>query len=202
MFKSPTQNSEDKLELSKLPSPTPTILPGQEPIFSTGQEGLITLSNDDPNEDKLNALMGSDFPTGRFTPDILSLSSDGINSSKMSLSDVKVDVTLRTQLGQAPALLLLITDFGDSADQLPHEPTQVSICFEVGFNGRISVVDSAGLVKKDASTSDTEMQGTDDSEPKLQDVHRKIARVLEITQDLGILVEWVMQWLRQQASSG
>ncbi|KAJ5569996.1 uncharacterized protein N7459_009426 [Penicillium hispanicum] len=202
VFKPPVPNGTDNSKPSKLSSTTP-VPAGQEPLFFTGHEGLITLSNVDPNEDKLNALMGGRFPTGDSTADILSLSSDGKNSSQVFLSDVKVDVTLRTQLGQAPAIMLLITDPSENADHPVRERAQISICFEVGLNGCISVVDSAGIVKeKSADTSDAEMQGADDLEPKLQDVHRKIARVLEISQDLGTLVEWVLHWLRQRAGNG
>jgi hypothetical protein len=82
------------------------------------------------------------------------------------------------------------------------EPVQVSICFEVGLNGRISIVDVAELRGQNGDGGDTEMQGTDAAGPKLQDMHEKIARVLEISQDLGILVEWVLRWLRQRAGSG
>jgi hypothetical protein len=48
------------------------------------------------------------------------------------------------------------------------------------------------------------MHGADDSgsDSELQNVHKKIARVLEISQDIGILVEWVLRWQRQRAVSG
>jgi hypothetical protein len=32
-------------------------------------------------------------------------------------------------------------------------------------------------------------------------VHKKIARVLEVSQDLGILVEWVLRWLQQRTGN-
>lgn len=118
------------------------------------------------------------------------------------LDDVRVDVTLRTQIGQAPALMLLITDSSNNAENTVREPVQVSICFEVGLNGRISIADVAELKGQSRDGGDTEMQGSDAAGPKLQDMHEKIARVLEISQDLGILVEWVLRWLRQRAGSG
>lgn len=173
--------------------------PSQDSDLFTGQKGLITLSNVDPNEDKLNSLLGGGFSAIDLSHDDLGLS-DSINPN---FEDVKVDVTLRTQLGQAPALMLLITDLARDPSQSARHPAQVSLYCEIGLNGRITVVDSAGLVKPEAGEyEDTEMQGADDSGPKLQDMHNKISRVLEISQDLGILVEWVLRCLRQRAASG
>jgi hypothetical protein len=79
---------------------------------------------------------------------------------------------------------------------------QLAICVEVGLNGRISVVDSSGLGIDQEEGGDAEMQGTDSSGTQLQEIHKKIASVLEISQDLGILVEWVLRWQRQRAGSG
>ena len=97
--------------------------------------------------------------------------------------------------------MLLVTDSSSNAEKTEREPVQVSICVEVGLNGRITVVDVAELTAQRGDGDDAEMQGTD-AQPKLQDMHEKIARVLEISQDLGILVEWVLRWLRQRAGSG
>lgn len=177
-------------------SPTPSR---EDSVLFTGQEGLINLSNIDPNEEKLNSLLSGGFSAASLSHDDSGLS-DGSNPN---FDDVKVDVTLRTQLGQAPALMLLITDPARDAGQSAREAVQVSLFCEIGLNGYIAVVDSAGLVKTEAREGeDTEMQESEDPELKLQDMHKKIARVLEISQDLGILVEWVLRWLRQRAASG
>lgn len=143
-------------------------------------------------------LLSDGFPTAENSG-IFSWSND--QDDRLFMNDVKVDVTLRTQLGQSPALMLLITNPGKnigSAEKFVRESVQVSLCFEVGLNGRISVVDSSGLNATNGDAGDTEMQGTDDK-PDLQDLHKKIARVLETSQDLGILVEWV---LRERLGSG
>lgn len=171
---------------------------GPDSSLFNGSESTITLSNDDPNEEKLNMLLSNGFPTADNSG-IFSWSND--QDDRLFMNDVKVDVTLRTQLGQAPALMLLITNPGKntgSVEKFVRESVQVSLCFEVGLNGRISVVDSSGLNATDSDAGDTEMQGTDDK-PRLQDLHKKIARVLEASQDLGILVEWV---LRERLGSG
>lgn len=156
------------------------------------------LSNDDPNEEKLSALLGDGFSTAFTTV----ASNASPFHSEDYFDDVRVDVTLRTQIGQAPALMLLVTDSSNNVRNAEREPVQVSICVEVGLNARISIVDVAELKGQNGSGGDTEMQGTDAAGPKLQDMHEKIARVLEISQDLGVLVEWVLRWLRQRAGSG
>lgn len=168
----------------------------------TGQDGLTILSNDNPNEDKLNLLLGIKTPEqsngnssyGSSTP-----LSGGQSLAQSPWDDVKVDVTLRTQLGQAPALMLLIADHQGREDDFSSsvQPRQIAICFEVGLNGQISVVETAGLTSG-GSGGDAEMQGTDDAGSNTGEIHKQIARVLEVSQDLGILVEWVLRWLQQR----
>lgn len=194
---SSTKSKDDKREPSNGVSVAPSVPASQELSFA-GQSDIILLSNDDPNEEKLSALLGDGFSTAFTTV----ASNASPFHSEDYLDDVRVDVTLRTQIGQAPALMLLITDSSNNMQNSVGEPVQVSICFEVGLNGRISIVDVAELRGQNGDGGDTEMQGTDAAGPKLQDMHEKIARVLEISQDLGILVEWVLRWLRQRAGSG
>jgi hypothetical protein len=172
-----------------------------------GQDGPIILNNDDPNEDRLNLLLGLSSPEGSKHDsgnDVSSPSGEGQSPSRLSMDDVKVDVTLRTQLGQAPALMLLITDHKrceDPASQSVQTPRRVTICFEVGLNGQISVFETAGLVNG-GNGGDSELQGTDDTTSGAREAQNQIARVLEVSQDLGILVEWVLRWLQQRAGSG
>jgi hypothetical protein len=166
------------------------------------------LNNDDPNEERLNLLLGLSSSDDSKTDSGVEISSPsgGKSPNQLSVDDVKVDVTLRIQLGQAPALMLLITDQRDYNEKREtarsmQTPRQIAICFEVGLNGHISVVDTAGLVEGEKS-GDTEMQGMDNLDPGLQDVQKKIARVLEVSQDLSILVEWVLRWMQQRAGNG
>lgn len=173
-----------------------------------GQEGPIILNNDDPNEDKLNVLLGFNSPEGSKDDsgvDVSTPSSGRHSPRQLSMDDVKVDVTLRTQLGQAPALMLLITDHKRRnevpASQSVQTPHRITICFEVGLNGQISVFETAGLING-GNGGDAEMQGTDDSSSGAGEIQKQIARVLEVSQDLGILVEWVLRWLQQRAGSG
>lgn len=191
-----TKSKDDKREASRGASVGASASASQKLSFA-GQSDIITLSNDDPNEEKLSALLGDRFSTAFTT---IASNASPFHGEEY-LDDVKVDVTLRTQIGQSPALMLLVTDSNNNAEKAVREPVQVTICVEVGLNGRITVVDVAELNGQSVDDGDAEMQGTD-AGPKLQDMHEKIARVLEISQDLGILVEWVLRWLRQRAGSG
>ncbi|KAJ5898948.1 hypothetical protein N7495_003692 [Penicillium taxi] len=168
-------------------------------------QDIITLGNDDSDEEKLDILLETGFSdeVSLFSGEGKSHLNNKINKYRIHLEDVKVDVTLRTQLGQAPTLMLLITDPGEQmhGNKTSRRPAQFSLCFEVGPNGRISALESTGLIQKTKDDGDTDMQGTDVN-VTLQELHQKISEKLETSQDLGILVEWVLRWLRQRAGSG
>lgn len=194
------------------PTPKKPLAPSvhTSDIFAD-QDGPIILNNDDPNEDRLNALLGLSNPDGSKHEsgiDASTPSSEGWSPRRLYMDHVKVDVTLRTQLGQSPALMLLITDHKDynehSTSESVETPRRITICFEVGLNGQISVFETAGLVDggNGGNGGDSEMQDTDDSSSGARDVQKQIARVLEVSQDLGIVVEWVLRWLQQRAGSG
>lgn len=161
------------------------------------------MNNDDPNEGKLDFLLGLGALDGSKGDSSFSAvtTPTGGHSAQLPMDDVKVDVTLRTQLGQAPALMLLITDH-KSPKEVTVSPVQtprlIAISVEVGLNGQISVLETAGLT----SGRDSEMQGTDDSDSGADEIRKQIPRVLEVSQDLGILVEWVLRWLQQQRAGG
>lgn len=189
----------DKREASKS-SDVPESGSQELGIF-TCKEEIITLSNEDPNEDNLNFLLNTGFPGPQ--DDASPFSKGSPSSNQMHLHDVKVDVTLRPHLEKPPALMLLITDPGQRAKQSGDTPVRVSIWFEIGLNGHVTVVETSGLIEASGEKQgDTEMQGTDETASKLQDLQKRIARVLETSQDLGILVEWVLRWLRQRDGSG
>lgn len=209
-FHLPSKDQANTTESSNATPKTTRAPPVQTPDLFAGHDGPIILNNDDPNEERLNLLLGlsssddskNDSGVGTSTP-----SCGGKSPSQLSVDDVKVDVTLRIQLGQAPALMLLITDQKNYNESRPdttqsiQTPRQIAICFEVGLNGQISVVEAAGLVDGEAG-GDTEMQGMDNLDSGLQDVQKKIARVLEVSQDLSILVGWVLRWMQQRAGNG
>lgn len=153
---------------------------------TNGKGNVTVLSNQDPNEQKLDALM------------------KGLNVEGVSIDndadDVKIDITLRTQLGQAPVIMLLFT-INDASIGNDYLKT-FSISFEVGLNGHIIVVDTSGLWEEPVSGEDRP-EGADigDQKDEASEMPKKIARALEVSQDLGILVEWVLRWRRQQKST-
>lgn len=161
------------------------------------KSGVVILSNQNPNEQKLDALLGEyDMDENIWK------SKDAVpgGSEANPRDDVKIDITLRTQLGQAPVLILLFT-FNDETPENDSKPesdysSRISISFEVGLNGHISVVDTSGLCH-DQPSSDENKEGQD----KASELQGKIARALEVSQDLGTLVEWVLRWRRQRKSA-
>ncbi|TQB74111.1 hypothetical protein MPDQ_005168 [Monascus purpureus] len=173
----------------------PGVQQTRKPKPLNNQSRLTILSNDDPNEDKLNSLLTS------------SKDSEAHNAGR----DVKIDITLRTQLGQAPVIMLLFTapDDDSTGDKSTMDTKLlwldvISVSFEIRLNGRISIVDTAGLGEEELSaggeTPETEDNGA--SRREVLEMRKKMERVLEISQDLGILVEWVLRWLRQRKRSG
>lgn len=182
-------------------------------VSSSGENDLIVLSNDDPKEDRLNSLLNgyfhSDSATSyRSVQNGVAKSIDGSSaflSPNVRNDDIKVDITLRTQIGQPPLIMLLfsVEDEGIS----PSTPfsgqfdvRQISIHFEIGLNGRITVTRAMGLWDEDlvenGDSSDTQVNN--EPRPEVQAMQKKLAKVLEASEDLGILVEWVLQWLRQR----
>ncbi|KAL3461008.1 mediator of RNA polymerase II transcription subunit 1-domain-containing protein [Aspergillus heterothallicus] len=151
--------------------------------------GITILSNENPNEKKLNLLLGLHQQEGMK-------SEEGQLDSEPTVGDeLKVDVTLRMQLGQAPLIMLLFTaghHLEPSSADGDFPLIKVSISFEVGLNGQVSVVDVTGLLDDEdnaANASIRELQG-------------KLAQVLETSQDIGVLVEWVLRWVRRRNSRG
>ncbi|KAJ5217126.1 hypothetical protein N7468_010134 [Penicillium chermesinum] len=202
VFKAPAEERASEHGSSANPQVTSPGSVDQASDAPPDHTGIITLSNDESTDDKIAVLLAGGFPSSDSDAETLSLSS-GVKS--LHLDDVKVDVTLRTQIGQAPALILVISEPGrttSDTEEITTDEVNITICIEIGLNGRVTVTESAGLAAHTPGGGDTEMQGADDSDPTLQDVHRKIARVLEISQDLGILVEWVLRSQRQRAGGG
>ena len=161
-------------------------------------KGLIVLSNDDANEEKLDYLLTG----GRRSSEVKDMG-----------SDIKVDVTLRTPLGQAPVIMVLFAAKDDAPDHGTTDPEPawfdvVSVSIEIGLNGRISIVDTTGLgedvASADGGSSEGEGEGEGEGESdearkqEGPELRRRMVRVLEISQDLGILVEWMLRWLRQR----
>ena len=152
------------------------------------QDDVVILSNADPNEDRLSSLLSG-----------INGKADG-GSGNTTSDDVKVDITLRTQLGQAPMIMLLFSgDHGDGNATAGMKTSTISISFEVGLNGRITVVDTGGLLDMKSTSDGKQAESSTGPESEDAELRKKISRVLETSQDLGILVEWVLRWKRQRS---
>ncbi|KAL4972741.1 mediator of RNA polymerase II transcription subunit 1-domain-containing protein [Aspergillus desertorum] len=178
---------------SEQEKPRPTARP-QDEKYKTTRDGDITiLTNENFNEKKLNMLLG--------LADDIKLE----DSAQESGSDeLKVDVTLRTQLGQAPLIMLLFTvNCASPSRQGPEDLiSKVSISFEVGLNGRISVVEVTGLLDDENGPTDDGSSVTQAAEDSTRELQGRLADVLETSQDIGILVEWVLRWVHRRKSRG
>lgn len=156
------------------------------------KDGLLVLSNENPNEARLNSLLQTSNTDGGSESEASKPFGGDTAEESTIRDDVEIDVTLRAPLGQAPVIMLLFT-VNDAREPGESEMNNISISFEIGLNGRISVVDTAGLLEDEPGT---EKENKDEA----QGLRKKITRVLETSQDIGILVEWVLRW-RQQHNS-
>src|SRR5699024_8493899 len=103
----------------------PSTESSQQPMKPEEKDAITILSNQNPNEQKLDALLKG-FTLNERT------STSGSNLEGISQDDVKVDITLRTQLGQAPVLMLLITTNDSNPATENNQLSRISISFEVG----------------------------------------------------------------------
>jgi hypothetical protein len=137
---------------------------------TTTTEQVSILSNGDANEDFLNSLlMESTDSTGT-----ISLHNDSQTGDE---SDIQVDITLRTQVGQTPLIILSIT--------LPETRQKASVSFEIRLNGRVNVVQVSGMAGPESL-----------NDQSMAKIHKRLNRVLEVSEDLSILVEYVVSQLR------
>ncbi|CRG87562.1 hypothetical protein PISL3812_04580 [Talaromyces islandicus] len=98
------------------------------------------------------------------------LGSGNSDSGVETNSDVSVDITLRTQVAQPPLIMLLIT----VPQSRTKGSTNVALDLEIRLNGRVKVTQVSGLGENDDKTSN------------------RLNRVLETSEDLGVLVEYVI----------
>lgn len=111
--------------------------------------------------------------------------------------NLKVDITLRTQIGQAPVIMLLFPierepGKGSALASGGNDVRMGSLNIEIGLNGRVSVNQIQGLWDIE------EAQDSSAPRPEVQELQKKLAKVLETSEDLGILVEWILRWMRRR----
>lgn len=111
--------------------------------------------------------------------------------------NLKVDITLRTQIGQAPVIMVLFPierepGKGSALASGGNDVRMGSLNIEIGLNGRVSVNQIQGLWDVE------EAQDSSAPRPEVQELQKKLAKVLETSEDLGILVEWILRWMRRR----
>ncbi|KAK2747337.1 hypothetical protein FQN57_002235 [Myotisia sp. PD_48] len=101
----------------------------------------------------------------------------------------RVNVSLRTAVSSAPSILVMFMMPRDAKEE-EKEKTEDnmkwvgSIQVDVGENGTISIPAVGGRLAQ-GTGKDGETEG----------IREKLARVLETCEDLGLLVEWAIQWI-------
>lgn len=185
IFRPPVEGKNKK---DSAPRPKDSTSAKRFPYLSTagvtkGKDGVIILSNEDPNEARLNFLLEG-------------VRAEAQAGDATASDDVNVDVTLRVPLGQAPLVMLLLTTKNALSATGESGLRSMSISFEVGLNGRISVVETAGLLDESSTESD-KGESQNDQDNEALELRKKMSRVLETSQDIGILVEWVLRRQRE-----
>lgn len=154
------------------------------------------LSNGDANEEFLNSLLGRSGH-GPSTISLRGASSGGSEFGRertqneiLDTDTTKVDITLRTQVGQAPLIMLSITLPETKAEGQENtsdrKSQKVFISFEIRLNGRVNVVQVSGLGENETNVEN----------PGTSKFHKKLNRVVEVSEDLSVLVEYVVSQLR------
>jgi hypothetical protein len=66
----------------------------------------------------------------------------------------------------------------------------ITMRIDVNRNGRLNVSELAGISFNE--------EGPADLEAKQKELSKKLARTLESSQDLSLLAEWTLRWVRRQ----
>ncbi|KAJ9310777.1 hypothetical protein DTO271D3_8952 [Paecilomyces variotii] len=154
---------------------------------------VSVLTNHDPTEDRLGSLL-RDLDENR-AEDSMDITVD--EGPSKETDNLKVDITLRTQIGQAPVIMLLFPierepGKGSALASGGNDVRMGSLNIEIGLNGRVSVNQIQGLWDVE------EAQDSSAPRPEVQELQKKLAKVLETSEDLGILVEWILRWMRRR----
>ncbi|OAX80220.1 hypothetical protein ACJ72_05453 [Emergomyces africanus] len=159
---------------------------------------ITVISNISPAVSKLDSLLSGDF--NKWTNHNSSFAAP--STPPLTADDRKIDISLRTPISASPSLMLL---FNAPSGQPPNStsldnPKTITINLDIGLNGNITVSQVAGMWD-DKSYSGGE--SSHDNPPtteqlRVQELSRTLAKVLRTSEDLGVLVEWVLKWMRKQ----
>lgn len=165
-------------------------------IYKISRPDGYSLSNINPTEFSLNRVM-NDKERQRLNAGSL----ETLNSSN---EDIRVDVSLRTPLSFSPSILLVFSvdenvitgdsTSGTSLASKSNTSRQIMLNIDIGVNADICVSQVSGLWLGYDDDDDDDDDGRDQANTKFR---KQIAKVLEVCEDLGMLVEWILRWLRK-----
>ncbi|KAI1969745.1 hypothetical protein LOZ51_003059 [Ophidiomyces ophidiicola] len=111
---------------------------------------------------------------------------------------LRADISLRTPIGGVPSIIVV---FSVDETLLNNEPTlpyavsemtpqTVMMNVEIRLNGTISISEVSGLWQDE--------HDDDKTEAERKTFCAKASKVLETCEDVGLLIEWVVRWMRKQ----
>ncbi|EEH07306.1 conserved hypothetical protein [Histoplasma capsulatum G186AR] len=161
----------------------------------TSKSDVTFITNISPTVSKLNAMLSRDDSKHVIER------SNGIDSHvnapfppAPATDDRKIDISLRTPILGPPSLMLLFNAPKRGPNASMENPTTITINIDIGLNGNITVSRVGGMW--DDVSDSTEGPLNDISRTESPHLHQSLARVLQISEDFGILVEWVLKWMR------
>jgi hypothetical protein len=150
---------------------------------------VSVISNISPTTSKLRSLLADE--TNQHDGAHANGEPSGSPSSQDLSPETKIDISLRMPISSPPSILLLFNT--------REEASIIAINVEIGLNGQINVSNVSG--PWDSIDHDSTDSGlTRDPRTESQELRDKLTKVLETCEDLGLLIEWVLRWMRQQKS--
>ncbi|EEH45384.2 uncharacterized protein PADG_01534 [Paracoccidioides brasiliensis Pb18] len=160
----------------------------------TGKSDVTLISNISPTVSRLDSMLhgdsiqGSDQHTGTASPFAMPSNIPTI------INDKKIDISLRTPISSPPSLMLLFNAPNEGPNAIDN-PKTVTINVDIGPNGNITVSGVSGICNRD---NNKKQPNTPASQGNLWKLSEKLAKVLQTSEDLGLLVEWALKWMRKQ----
>lgn len=148
-------------------------------------EPVNVISNVSPTVSKLKSLLANE--TGWHNGAHPVAETSGVSGSPYTLEEIVIDVSLRTPISSPPSILLLFNTTEEAA--------AITINVDIGANGQIHVSNISGPWDDNNNTNGSFIGH---ARAESQDLCDKLAKVLETCEDLGLLIEWVLRWMRQQ----
>ncbi|KAK2791055.1 hypothetical protein FQN51_002265 [Onygenales sp. PD_10] len=168
------------------------------PPKQTTKSGVTYISNISPTVSKLNSMLSEGPRIGNGHRGGVSSPHSGLSPPISSLEDRKIDISLRTPMSASPSIILLFNVPEEKPDGCTaNNPKTITINVDIGPNGSITVSHVSGLPNPDTTDISAEMLG-DAPMAESKGFNQKLAKVLQTSEDLGLLVEWVLKWIRKQ----